>query len=324
MRHVPGPTSPREHIASRSRPTRSGSPVRGGLVVLGLLVLAGGAFAGWYLFLRPVPAAVSLATLPPSSTAAAGAASSAPSPATPAATSSTGGSNAPSSGTGVAALDGPWTVDPSIGSFSDFSSSFAGYRVQETLGSIGANTAVGRTPNVSGTLTLSGAIISSVDITVDMTTLVSDNDMRDGRLASQAIEYGTYPTSTFKLTSPIDLGAAPTEGQTASVTATGDLTLHGVTKRVQIALQAQLSGGVITVVGSLPSPLPTTASRSHSRSWCSRSTTTVRWSSSSTTRRPEAPDPGMAQSWTPIAIVEEKPLVASPARSRSVTPPVSR
>ena len=41
------------------------------------------------------------------------------------------------SGSGTASssgsVGGTWKVDPSVGSFSDFSGSFVGYRVQETL-----------------------------------------------------------------------------------------------------------------------------------------------------------------------------------------------
>ena len=37
-----------------------------------------------------------------------------------------------------------------------------------------------------------------------------------------------------------------------TVQATGDLTLHGQTRRVQVPLSARLSGGVIAVTGSLP------------------------------------------------------------------------
>src|SRR4051812_6188101 len=47
-------------------------------------------------------------------------------------------------------LDGTWTVDDSIGSFTDFTGSFAGFRVQEQLAGVGAKTAVGRTPDVTG------------------------------------------------------------------------------------------------------------------------------------------------------------------------------
>ena len=44
----------------------------------------------------------------------------------------------------------------------------------------------------------------------------------------------------------------PAEGATVQATGTGDLTLHGVTKSVQIPLEARLQNGVITIVGTLP------------------------------------------------------------------------
>lgn len=116
---------------------------------------------------------------------------------------------------------------------------------------MGAATAVGRTPDVSGTLVIEGTTLRSVEITADLTTLKSDNSMRDGQLRRQGLETGTFPTGSFVLTEPITLDAIPADGETISVTATGDLTLHGVTKAVQIPRQAQLNGEVITVVGSL-------------------------------------------------------------------------
>lgn len=146
-------------------------------------------------------------------------------------------------------LDGTWTIDPSIGSFGDFSSSFVGYRVEETLANVGANTAVGRTPQVSGSLVLVGSTITSVDVTADLTGLKSDDDRRDGQLARQAIQTSQFPQATFRLTSPIELGSAPPDGQTVNATATGELTLHGLTRTVEVPLQARLSGDVVTVAG---------------------------------------------------------------------------
>src|SRR6187397_2936123 len=57
---------------------------------------------------------------------------------------------------GPVVVDGAWTVDTTIGSFSDYSSSYAGFRVEEVLDNIGDAVAVGRTPDVSGELTVSG------------------------------------------------------------------------------------------------------------------------------------------------------------------------
>ena len=147
-------------------------------------------------------------------------------------------------------LTGTWAVDPTIGSFSDFSGSFVGYRVEEDLANVGAATAVGRTPDVTGTLTFDGTTVTAVEITADLSTLRSDKSQRDGQLRRQAIETATYPTATFTLTRPIELASAPAEGRLIQATATGDLTIHGVTRSVEIPLEARLAGDVVWVTGS--------------------------------------------------------------------------
>jgi polyisoprenoid-binding protein YceI len=218
--------------------------IRIALAAVVLAILAAGAFGLWYIFLRPSgPAAVADASLvvPSRAPATSSAGSSA------AATSSASSSSTTLSG----GIDGTWNVDTSIGSFSDFSDSFVGYRVQEQLASIGGNTAVGRTPAVSGSLTIAGTKVTAVTIQADLTGLKSDDNRRDGQLSHQGLETSTYPTATFSLTSPIDLGSIPADGAEVSVTATGKLTLHGQTKDVQIPLKAKLSGNTIVVTGSL-------------------------------------------------------------------------
>ena len=197
-------------------------------VAILVVLVAGGGYGLWYLFLRPAgPAAVSSESLVLPSAVA-------------------------SSPLAAGGLPGTWNVDTSIGSLSDSSDSFVGYRVQEQLANIGANTAVGRTPNVTGSLTITGTQLTAATITADLTALQSDDSHRDGQLVNQGIETGTFPTATFTLTSPVDLGADPTNGQEIDVTATGTLNLHGVTKTVQIPLKARLAGSIIEVVGSLP------------------------------------------------------------------------
>ena len=148
-------------------------------------------------------------------------------------------------------LDGAWVVDTTIGSFDDFSSSFVGYRVQEELASIGGTTAVGRTPAVTGSLELEGQMVTTVVVEADLTQLTSDDSRRDGQMRTQALETNTFPTATFTLTEPIDLGAIPAEGEPVRVDAAGDLDVHGVTRSVTIPLEAQLVGDVIVVTGSI-------------------------------------------------------------------------
>ena len=198
------------------------------LVVLGVLVVAAVAAGGyglWYILIGPSsPTAVGTA------------------PAIPA-------------GAGVAApasLDGTWNVATSLGTIDDGTASFVGYRVQEQLVGVGGHEAVGRTPKVTGSMSLSGSVVDNVQITADMTALVSDNDQRDNQLKRQAIQTDTFPTSFFKTIAPIDLGTLPADGQTVHATTTGALTIHGVTKTVTIDLAVQRQGGIIAVAGSLP------------------------------------------------------------------------
>src|SRR5262249_3863645 len=131
--------------------------------------------------------------------------------------------------------------------------SFAGYRVTEKLiANVARTDATGRTTNVQGTLHVAGTTVDGVTITVDMTTLHSDSGLRDGRLRDSGIEYGRFPTAKFVLSSPITLPSVPSPGTTIDVSATGDLTLHGVTKRVTVPLQARWDGEQIQIVGQLP------------------------------------------------------------------------
>src|SRR6185369_17404080 len=158
---------------------------------------------------------------------------------------------APGASLNAGSLTGTWNVDRSIGSFNyaanDFSGSFVGYRIDEQLANIGANTAVGRTPDVTGSLAVDGTSVTSVDISADLSSLQSDDQRRDGQV--RRLDLGT---ATFKLTSPIALATLPTDGSTVDATASGDLTIHGVTKRVEIPVQASRKGDVVTVTGSVP------------------------------------------------------------------------
>jgi polyisoprenoid-binding protein YceI len=148
-------------------------------------------------------------------------------------------------------FDGSWTIDTSTGSLDDGSATFAGYRIEEELGGIGTNTAVGRTQNVQGTMTIVGTSVTQLSVTVDMASLRSDDERRDGQLASRGLETARFPTATFDLVEPITLEAVPEQGGSVSATAVGDLTLHGVTQRVEVPVDAQWTGEHIEVAGSL-------------------------------------------------------------------------
>jgi polyisoprenoid-binding protein YceI len=156
-------------------------------------------------------------------------------------------SSAPADG-----LDGTWVVDTETGSFEDFSSTWAGFRVDEILGQgIGSTTAVGRTPGVTGSLDFAGSTLTAAAIEVDLTRIVSDRTRRDDAI-QRSLETDTFPTATFILAEPLDLGTVPAEDQTFIATARGDLTIHGVTRSVEFPLEGRLVGETVVVVGSIP------------------------------------------------------------------------
>jgi polyisoprenoid-binding protein YceI len=141
-----------------------------------------------------------------------------------------------------ASFDGTWIAT---------SGSQAGYRVKEVLLGQSAE-AVGRTSNVDGALTIAGAKVETADISIDLGSVTSDKSQRDNQFRGRIMSVTKYPTATFKLTSPIDLGALPADGATVSVPANGALTLHGVTKAVTTNVTAKRSGGTIQVNGTIP------------------------------------------------------------------------
>jgi polyisoprenoid-binding protein YceI len=144
--------------------------------------------------------------------------------------------------TALTSLDGTWKVA---------SGSSAGYRVKETLFGVSA-TAVGRTTAVTGQLTISGSTVPAASISVDMTKVTSDRSQRDQQFQGRIMDTADFPTATFVLSSPIDLGSLPAGGTKITPKASGKLTLHGTTKTVTVALTAERTGNVIQVSGSTP------------------------------------------------------------------------
>jgi polyisoprenoid-binding protein YceI len=74
-------------------------------------------------------------------------------------------------------------------------------------------------------------------------------------MRSEGLQTDQFPTATFVITAPVGIPAAALTGSATDVTLVGDLTLHGVTKSVEIPAQAQLVDGQIQVAGSLTFPL---------------------------------------------------------------------
>lgn len=238
------------------------------LMVLGVVAVA---VAGWWFLVRSdAPPAPDLASAVETASEAQAAATSASSTTpvssttptttvsgygtTASATSTAPPTTAPASTTAVS-LAGPagtWTVDTTIGSFNDFTSAWVGYRVEEVLGNgIGANTAVGRTPLVAGSVELSDDALLAVEVTADLRGLRSDKVYRDGRVR-RALHTDDHPTATFTLVGPVALGDVAGDGMSIEVVAAGTVAINGVAGAVDVAVAATLVGDVVTVVGSFP------------------------------------------------------------------------
>jgi polyisoprenoid-binding protein YceI len=131
------------------------------------------------------------------------------------------------------------------------SGSKAQYRVNEVL--FGQNnTATGATSDVTGSITIAGTTVNAADITVDLTSVKSDESRRDNQFQGRIMNTAQFPNATFKLTQPIALGSEPADGKRITVPATGELTMHGATKSVTTTLNAQRTGDTIEVQGTIP------------------------------------------------------------------------
>ena len=138
-------------------------------------------------------------------------------------------------------FDGLWTPTTA----SEF-----GYRVDEVLGGVNV-TAVGRSSEIDGSLTIEGTT-ASVDATVEVENIVSDDSRRDGQFQGRIMDVANFPTANFQTTEPINFGAIPADGEQVTATAVGELTLKGVTQTVTVDVTAQATGTSIGVLGNIP------------------------------------------------------------------------
>lgn len=196
-----------------------------------VVVVAAGAGLWWFLR-DDAPAEVSLET------------------ATESVTSTTSGGATPTTA-GASGVDGRWSIDTESGTF-DYESatgSFVGFRIDEELVGIGGIQAVGRTGEVTGELVIDGSEVTVATFAADMASITTNDRRRDNKVA-EALEVGSFPEASFTLGAPIPLGAGAATGEARQATATGEFTLHGVTRSVTVPIDAQLVDGTVVVVGS--------------------------------------------------------------------------
>ena len=139
-------------------------------------------------------------------------------------------------------LEGVWVIGPG---------SELGYRVAEVLFGVPTE-GVGRTDQVTGSIRLDGDVLAEASFTVDVASITSDDGRRDNQFRGRIMSANEFPTATFTLTAPAELGVEAAEGASVTATVTGDLTLRGVTLPVKVAVEARITDGRLGVLGSVP------------------------------------------------------------------------
>ena len=202
----------------------------GKLVIVGVVVLLVALGGGYLLFANRTSDSPPPAALDPS----------------PSTTTGQATGTAQAEGDGAAGPDGAWQV-------SGDGSSFVGYRVNEQLAFLNSpNQAVGRTKAVTGTMEVTGDTVEQVRIEADLTQLTSDESRRDNAIRQRGLESERFPTATLELAEPIKLAPTPAQGEEIRGQGTGRLTVHGVTREIDLDLRGRWTGETIQVAGQLP------------------------------------------------------------------------
>lgn len=113
---------------------------------------------------------------------------------------------------------GTWVIDPAH--------STVGFTVRHLV----VSKVRGRFQNFSGTITVAEDGTPSVDAEIDVASITTDNEQRDGHLkTADFFEVEKFPTATFKSTS--------VKADGGDFVVTGDFTLHGVTNSIDLKLE---------------------------------------------------------------------------------------
>ncbi len=149
---------------------------------------------------------------------------------------------------GLTDLTGTWHVDTSRPfDRATGTGSFVGYRIEEELSGVGANTAVGRSPLVDGAVVIEDLTVVATRVDATLDGLESDDGRRDNRVRSML---GPDAMATFELDEPIELPEIPPVGEVVELETVGTLTILDTSHEVTVTLQAVVTAGGLLVAGS--------------------------------------------------------------------------
>lgn len=151
-----------------------------------------------------------------------------------------GSGTTPSPATGTSGIT-EWTITDG---------SEVGYRVVEQIRAVDT-VGVGRTSDITGTVTIDGTTVTAATFDVDVASITSNDSRRDRAFRGEVMDTDSFPTATFTLTEPVEVDTEPVEGAEVTTTVGGELTLRGVTRPVTFELTARVENGLLGVLGSV-------------------------------------------------------------------------
>lgn len=127
----------------------------------------------------------------------------------------------------------------------------ASYKVHENLvlRNLPNNDAIGTTHAVQGSFRIrTGAspLVAAMNVTVDLSTLQTDESRRDHYVRQNYLETDTYPNAQFTSTCVQGLPANYGDGQTVKFQVIGNLTLHGKINKEVFDVQGMVTGNMVT------------------------------------------------------------------------------
>lgn len=144
-------------------------------------------------------------------------------------------------------LDGHWEVLRQPGK----NATSAGFTFNELLPGDERVTS-GSTPNVTGAMTIEAGALTAGEVTVDMTNIVTDRDVRDENVRRKILHTDKFPEASFVLTEPADVSQLPDNGTIDTVTLTGDMTIHGETNPITQEFNVLRTGDHVIVHADIP------------------------------------------------------------------------
>ena len=112
--------------------------------------------------------------------------------------------------------------------------------------------AVGRTPDVSGQLDVTGTVIENFAIKASLTSLAIRRRCPQRRHPAHAPDGRLSDRDLRLLPEPVDLGQVHPEGEVFALSVPGTLTIMDISQDVVVDLEAGRSGDTVVVVGTWP------------------------------------------------------------------------